>query len=331
MLLNYGEHTTMPENFTITDKIDATAQMPSEFFNTIVPAPNAVKIELTRRCNHRCSFCVNSDLAVKGDMPEEKYIEYITKIKEAGVKELGVFYFGESFIVPWLPRAIKHAKDIGFDYVFLTTNGVLSTPDKVKECMEAGLDSLKFSCNYADVDQYKEVTRVSPKGFERSLDNIKEARRIRDEGGYRCGLFASYIEYDGEQGERMQQVLRDRITPYVDEVYSLPMFSQQGNIENESWAFVGGNPGRAANPVPPVPCWTLFREGHVNFDGTMNACCFGVDDKRFIHGDLNTMTFMEAWNSLTMQGLREKHLAKEIEETPCDKCIKKVYKGPELR
>lgn len=316
------------KKFSITAKIDATDKIPADWFKPEIPAPHSVKIELTRNCNYRCSFCVNSELANKGTMPEEKYIEYITKIRDAGVKELGVFYFGESFIVPWLPRAIKHAKDIGFEYVFLTTNGSLASKDKVKECMEAGLDSLKFSLNQANEEQFKEVTRVSPKLFERVLTNIKDAHEVREAGGYNCGLYASFIEYTGEQRTRMEATL-DRVRPYLDEIYALPLFDQAGNINNEAWEFVGGNPGRADNRVPPVPCWALFREGHVNFDGTMNACCFGVDDKRFIHGDLNTHTFMEVWNSNILQGLRQAHLNKDIENTPCNGCIKKVVnQGP---
>ena len=32
-----------------------------------------------------------------------------------GVEELGVFYLGESFLCPWLPEAIRFAKqDVGF-------------------------------------------------------------------------------------------------------------------------------------------------------------------------------------------------------------------------
>lgn len=316
--------------FTISDKIDNTSAIPEAWKQVSLPPPVSVKIELTRNCNHRCSFCVNSTLAEKGHMPEEKYLEYITKIREAGVKELGVFYFGESFIVPWLPRAIKHAKDLGFEYVFLTTNGSLATPEKVKACMEAGLDSLKFSFNYADEKQFVDIARVPAKNWHKAIKNIQGARQVRDEGNFKCGLFASYIEYTGEQGSKMEEALQ-QIRPFVDEVYALPLFDQAGNIEKANWEFVGGNPGRAANPRPPVPCWALFREGHVNFDGTTNACCFGVDDKRFIHGNLNTMSFMEAWNSTAMQGLRKAHLAKEVEGTPCESCVKKVIvKGPSV-
>ena len=318
------------KTFSITKQLDNTIKMPTEYFNEIIPPPMSVKIELTRRCNNRCSFCVNSTLAVKGDMPREKYSEYIRKIYDAGVRELGVFYFGESFIVPWLPEAIKEAKDVGFKYVFLTTNGSLATPDKVKKCLDAGLNSIKFSLNYADEEQFSEIARVNSKYWRKSLDNLKAVKAIRDEGNYECGIYASYIQYNGAQGDKMQAVINE-VKPYLDEVYALPLFDQAGFINREGWEFTGGNPGRLDSMVPPVPCWALFREGHVNYDGTMNACCFGVDDKRFIHGDLNKQTFMEAWNSVALSSLRKAHLEKKIEGTPCENCVKKVVnKGPSL-
>ena len=77
----------------------------------------------------------------------------LKEMREAGVEEIGLFYLGESFMVPWLPEAISYAKKIGFPYVFLTTNGSLASENKVKECMASGLDSLKFSYNYSDGDQ----------------------------------------------------------------------------------------------------------------------------------------------------------------------------------
>lgn len=307
---------------TITDKIDATATITPEYRQVVVPAPRSVKIELTRKCNYRCAFCVNSKLDVKDHMDPDKYREYIKKIRAAGVDELGVFYFGESMLVPWLPDAIRWAKEEGFPYVFLTTNGSLATPKKVLACMQAGLDSLKFSFNYADEEQFASVANVSPKFYQRAIDNIKMARGLRDDFGHKCGLFASYIQYDGEQGARMESALNE-IRPYLDEVYALPLFSQTGLINHEGWEFTGGNPGRAGNPVPPVPCWALFKEGHVNFDGTMNACCFGIPEG-FVHGDLNTMSFMEAWNHEVIRNLRAAHLTGNVEDTPCRNCVRRA-------
>ena len=93
-------------------------------------------------------------------MEWDVYLNILQELRRAGVEEVGMFYLGESFILDWLPDAIRAAKDEGFPYVFITTNGSLATSDKVRACMEAGLDSMKFSLNYADAEQFSEVARV---------------------------------------------------------------------------------------------------------------------------------------------------------------------------
>ena len=305
---------------TISERIDHTVRMSPEYFSETPPPPVAVKIDLTRTCNYKCSFCYHTQLEKKkGMMDIELYTKVVKNLHDIGVKEIAPFFFGESFLNSKLPEAIKIAKDIGIEYVFLTTNGSLAAPEKVKECFEAGLDSLKFSLNYADEEQFTEIARVDPRNWTRMKENIKSARKIRDEGGYSCRLYASYILYDGDQKEKMQTTL-DEVSPYLDEVYALPLYNQASRIQKDGWAFSGGNQGRADNPVDPVPCWALFREGHVNFDGTLCACCFSVGDE-FNMGDLTKESFMEAWHSEKFRELRRAHLGYDVRGTACEGCI----------
>ena len=58
-----------------------------------------------------------------------------------------------------------------------TTNGRLATPDRVEACMRAGLDSLKFSFNFSDPQQFHDVTRVRASDFWTVEQNLREARR----------------------------------------------------------------------------------------------------------------------------------------------------------
>src|SRR5512143_2921067 len=126
---------------TITERIDAITHLPPERMATVVPAPRSVKIELTGRCNFACSFCARADgLREQADMDPEFYRRIIREMRECGVEELGLFYLGESFLCKWLPDAIRWAKDVGYPYVFLTTNGSLATRSRVEECFRAGLD-----------------------------------------------------------------------------------------------------------------------------------------------------------------------------------------------
>jgi len=189
--------------------------------------------------------------------------------------------------------------------------------------MDAGLDSLKFSYNYADDKQLHEIAKVKPSYFGRIVNNMKEASRIRDEGNYKCGLYASYIEYDGEQQERMLEAVKD-IEPYMDEVYALPLYNQASLVTEEEkergWAYTAGNRGRLDALRDPLPCWSAFTEGHITWDGKLSACCFDHNDSLTM-GDLNKMTFMQAWNSDKFQQLRSAHLRKDIKDTACENCV----------
>jgi len=308
----------------ISERIDEITNISPKYRGTILPAPKSVKIELTGKCNFACSFCARSDvLRPQQEMKQELFERLAKEMREAGVEELGLFYLGESFMVKWLPEAIQYAKDIGFPYVFLTTNGSLAFPDRVEACMKAGLDSLKFSYNYADGEQLHEIARVKEKFFSTIQSNIKDAWKIRETGGYQCGLYASYIEYDGEQGERMAKAVEE-IRPYVDEVYALPLYNQANLVtfreEAKGWKPIAGNRGRVGALREPLPCWAAFTEGHITSDGKLSACCFDHDG-RFHMGDLNTTPFMEAWNSKVFQDLREAHLKKDVTGTACERCV----------
>ena len=128
----------------ITERIDAITGISIERRVTAPPCPKSCKIELTARCNFKCSFCATAKkLRDKGDMDWDFYVTLLKDLRQAGVEEIGVFYLGESFVLDWLPDAIRAAKDEGFPYVFITTNGSLADADKVRACMEAGLDSMK--------------------------------------------------------------------------------------------------------------------------------------------------------------------------------------------
>ncbi|MNC89785.1 hypothetical protein D3C83_57720 [compost metagenome] len=81
-----------------------------------------------------------------------------------------------------------------------------------------------------------------------------------------------------------------------------------------------GNQGRIGALRKPLPCWSLFTEGHITWDGRLSACCFDHDG-RFSMGDLNTQSFAQAWHSAPFQRLRAANLAEDVRGTVCEKCI----------
>ena len=251
------------------------------------------------------------------------YRRLICELRDAGVEELGLFFLGESMLYPFLTEAIREAKEIGFPYVFLTTNGSLANPKKVSGLMKAGLDSLKFSFNYASPGQFSEIAGVKEAIFDQVISNIKDAYFVRKNGNYNTGLYASYIEFDGEQGDKMRKVIGE-VLPYLDEVYSLPLYNQAALCNKKEaekgWKPTAGNRGRVGNLRDPIPCWAVFTEGHITWDGKLSACCFDHSNS-FEMADLNKISFVDGWNSITFQELRGAHLKKELKGTACEYCV----------
>lgn len=328
----------------IRQRIDAVTEMNDVHLVSVCPPPISIKTETSNRCNYKCSFCAlrTRDVAGKEDMPWESLKHVMDISKAAGVKEWGCFYLGEATMAPdLLVKEIEYAKSIGFEYIFLTTNGSLLNPELAEAIMKAGLDSLKFSINAKDDKQFEDVMGVKAKNFKAALQNLRYARSIRDIHHYKTKIYASYIAFDGKQGEEMQSLLNDRVRPYCDDVYALPLYSMGLTAaaleEATGYKPTHGNMGRLDEEtgIPTrlgIPCWSVFKEAHVRIDQKnghpiLSACCFGADS-RFDICDLNDYEdFMDAWNHPKLQAIRQAHLnavtegSKALNGTMCEVCV----------
>jgi hypothetical protein len=308
---------------SITERIDNIVHVKSDYLHERIPAPPSIKIELNSRCAYKCHFCVRSVRENdKIDMDRGLFTRIMQEAYDAGTREAGLFYINEPFSVSWLPEAIAECREIGYPYVFLTTNGSVATPPRVEAAMRAGLDSLKFSLNFYDAQQLADVAKVAPRTFDRVIYHVKKAYEIRERGGYKTKIYASSIAFDGEQGEKMKAVVQE-ILPYVDEHYFLPLYSMGGASDAAGMEPIRGNPGRLGNMTKePLPCWAVFSEAHVTADGKLVACCFGTGlDGSLVMGDLTKTSFSSAWNSDEFQKLRKMHLNKDVRGTVCGPCV----------
>jgi MoaA/NifB/PqqE/SkfB family radical SAM enzyme len=312
----------------ITERIDRATLILNDRLLTKPPAPRSVKIEATGgQCNYRCSFCTLKDRAEQPTqaMDWNLYCRLCDEMREAGVEELGLFYISEPFFKPQrLVESIKYAKKVGFPYVFITTNGSMANKDNVRLAMEAGLNSIKFSINFSDDEQFQSITQRPAKNYHWALENLRITRETRDAGGFDCGIYASSIQFTGEQQERMQKIVTEQVLPYVDEHYWLPLYSFGGADVEGVGKPIAGNQGRIGALRDGLPCWALW-EGHIRSspDGKsayLSACCFGSDD-RFDVADLTETSFMAGWHSEEFQKLREAHIKRDVTGTACEKCL----------
>lgn len=313
---------------TITERIDHITKIPPAYQRADLPAPKSVKIEISPRCNYRCGFCAlrNREVQPKWDMDFALFKRITREMRDAGVEEIGVFYLGESFMNPrLLVDCIRYLKgEIGMPYVFLTSNASMAFPEAVDACMQAGLDSLKWSVNACDEEQFVRIMGVAGRLFHRALDNIRSAWEVRVANGCKTGLYASSIRYDSDQNLKMEALLSTRVRPYVDQHYWLPLYSMgafaTSREEQLGYRPTAGNQGRIGALREPLPCWSAFTEGHVTAEGKLSACCFDAT-ANWTMGDLSSQSFMQAWNSPRFVALRQAHLRRDVRGTVCEHCI----------
>lgn len=321
MKMNTGYIDDEVVNKTITTRIDATTRLLDNEKSSTPPFPKAVKIEVTNLCNLKCWFCASKDqLRPQKFMDFDLYKTIIDKCYDAGIREAGLFYLGEPLLYPHLVEAVKYAKDKGMTYVFFTTNGLLLNEKLLRDLINAGLDSIKFSLNAFSDDDMKQATQVA--GYTKQVENLKMTRRIRDEMGASLRIYASCINRINDELQEKQEEAYETWKPYTDEQYWLPLYNQASFIKGEHLKIVGGNRGRRDNLRCALPCWAIFKTCHITVDGLMSACCFDHNG-HFVMGDLKTQTFEECWNSDRYQWLRQCHLDGKIEGTPCAPCHNK--------
>lgn len=142
------------------------------------PQPVVVNLETVNRCNSTCEFCTANIYAEKRPymrMPDELYYSIIDQLSEWGYKGHLTLYGNNE---PWLDKRIvefhKYAREkLPEAYIFMSTNGLLLTVDKVKAivpyvnqliinnyCLDMKLhDNIKEIYEYvkAHPDEFKDV------------------------------------------------------------------------------------------------------------------------------------------------------------------------------
>ena len=97
----------------------------NELYTETPPFPTTnFLLELSNACNHACLFCAHQKMKRKvGKMSGEMVESVLRQAYDLGAREVGMYATGEPFLVPELPEYIRLAKDMGYTYVYLTSNG----------------------------------------------------------------------------------------------------------------------------------------------------------------------------------------------------------------
>lgn len=279
------------------------------------PFPTEIFVDLTSHCNHACVFCSNVHLKNKRTMDPKMVIRVLQEAYANGTRDIGLYATGESFLIKDLDKYVREAKCIGYEYLFITTNGSLATPEKVKPVLDAGLDSIKFSISSGTREGYRRIHGKDD--FERVIQNLSWISEYREKSGLRYRIYVTMVYTD--QNRHEVDLLRNIVGPYIDEWDPHLLTNQCGNkLDNNALGRIeeGNIRGRVKSEI----CFQPFKGFTVTPEGYVSACVLDYQ-KYLIIGDLNRTPMETVWLSKRYREFRKRHIQNRLKGLICYNCI----------
>lgn len=278
--------------------------------------PLHIDIELSDACNLRCSFCAHGLGTVKnvGFMDEKLATRLIDECVEIGVYSIKFNWRGEVAINPFLPKAVKYAKEKGILEVQINTNGLPKEKETLIECAKNGIDRIIFSIDGFSKESY-EFVRVGG-DYEKLMENVHNLLNWKKENNKEKPFIRVQMVRTNTNAHEVDDFIK-YWQPKVDDVRISDVMNR-GQGDNFS---VGDQitVGRRRCPQP-------FQRMIIAKDGRVSPCC-GDWNQDYVVGDVNKSSIMEIWNSEKMKYMREVQNKVELDKIDiCKNCyVKESY------
>ena len=274
--------------------------------------PKKLMIEVTNNCNSKCIFCGNCNMTRKRSFVSEKIVKKaLEQGIVMGIRKVGFYTNGEPLLDKNIEKYIEYAKKNLYDYVYITTNGMLANKNRVKALFDSGLDSIKFSINSIEKENYKNVHGVNC--FEKVVENLRNAYYMKKSKYPNKKVYVSYIKT--KMNNYKDDEIKHFFEEYCDGVLIQEVRNQGGLISNIEKLKINNHEN-----IYNLPCFYPFNTVIVTCEGYITACCMDFQNY-LVYGNLNEKKLQDIWNNDVIQELRRKHLNGKIEDTICKNCI----------
>ena len=276
-----------------------------EKINNLPDFPKIIEFELTNHCNYRCIMCytgLGDGYKPRGYMSEEVFERFLDEIrgKRIAVKFVGG---GEPLLHPHALSYIRAVKEAGA-IVHITTNASLLNDDNMKEIIDIGVDSVKFSFQGVDEEGYR-IMRRSNAYYER-LETIKRFAELRGDAQAPYLTIGTSIVWESEQ-----QIadFRSRMEPLVDSVeagYTNLLCIDADLIEDEEKRRICLECLESQEKWTKryVCCPQIFDSLSIAYNGDVSSCC-GDAYREMLLGNIMDSTIQELWMCPQEQQYRE--------------------------
>lgn len=280
--------------------------------NNKMKFPTEVMIEATNCCNNKCFFCGSTvSKRKRGFIEPNLMFRLIEEAYKYGARKISFHGMGEPLLCKELADYVELAKRIGYNYIYLDTNGILATPDKIESVLDAGLDSLKFSIHATTPETYQKITQNDV--YNIIFNNFVNVHNYIKRQNIKCKLISYFAENTINTHEK--NAFKKIYEKYSDEVWIHPIHNGSGVMEsNEKYAVIEN-----IVTMNTLPCKDLQRM-IINWEGHAIACCTDWTGS-LIYGDANMDDLNDIWNNENIIKIRQQHQNYMTLSEVCKKCM----------
>lgn len=271
--------------------------------NTGLSYPSVIGIETTSRCNIDCIMCPRQEMTRQtGDMNIRLFEKIINDIK-GKVEFVWLQDYGEPFLNKNIFRMIAYAKRHGLR-TGISTNATVLNDNIIRNILNSGLDYIIFAFDGATKETYEKIRKGA--NFEQVMRNIKEFIAKKVENKIKLFTAIQCIYMDDTENE-INDFIRIWNVKGIDGI----------RIRQITYS---GNRNKFKNSLNGRPCYWLWCDPHIKWDGTVVPCCQDVNAV-YPLGNIKENSLGELWNSEEMIRLRGRHISGKYYEIPlCKNC-----------
>jgi len=255
------------------------------FGRSRAPVLLSANLELTNRCNLRCTFCPTADgrMARPRGMMDEALFR--RALDGAGPLEFALlFQWGEPLLHPRFAALAADAAARGIR-TLVTTNGTLLDDRRIGALLDARLDRVTVSID-GDAATHEAVRGIP---LARTKDALRRLVAARDAAGSTTAVDVSMVV--APETERAVESFRREFEGTVDRVQTIPLLVR------------GERRTRCREP---------WRGGLVVLqDGRTTVCCVDHDGELAV-GDATKERLVDVWNGPRMRALRRAHVTGDL-------------------
>lgn len=269
--------------------------------------PISMQIEVTNYCNLNCYTCPRKNLERQMGYMDFELFKKIIVSEQEYLETVLLFHMGEPLLHPRIEEMVKFAHDKDIKTVIFT-NGTLLVKEKAEQLFLNGLDLLVVSFDGYEKETYEEVRRGS--SYDVVLENIKNAVVINSKLSNKTKIQLHYVV--SEKTVKEAELFYKAFKKYKALELRIKPFINTGSMGKEI--------GEVVKPRKNYPCFMLYREPAISWDGKMFPCCVDLLGKKVV-GDINKDSIVSCWNSESMQLMRKRHNKHDFGDEPlCKYC-----------